>query len=95
MRINVKAGNTEIILDAAERRALVKVRDIAKGLGDHSGGAVWTQFATNVELGIDELLEAFPGNASDKPAKPKTAATTTSELESVPVEPSVAINEAK
>jgi len=59
MRITVKAGVTTIVLDAAERRSLQKVRDIAKGLGDHSGGAKWTEHATAVELGCEELLEAL------------------------------------
>lgn len=59
MRIKIKDGKTVHILDMAERRVLEKAKVIAKSLGDHSGGLPWTKAATEVELGIDTLLESI------------------------------------
>ena len=59
MRINVKLGKTEIILDAAERRCLSKALDVAKGLIQHGSESI-VKSATTVGTGINELLAAFP-----------------------------------
>ena len=66
MRINVKNGKTEILLDVAERRCLVKALDVAKGLIQHGSEGV-AKSAVTTELGLNELLASFP-ESTDKPA---------------------------
>jgi len=72
MKITIRNGKTVVELDVSELRCLAKARDIAKALGKHGGGAVCEQFATNIELGVDELLIVFgePPAPESKPSKP-------------------------